>query len=68
MIIVSSSPCGFNTNCIFRCIHTESDLDVEREKVAELHRRFDDTVTGLHELGREHQTLQVSMYRWMYFI
>ena len=46
---------------ILRCIQSESDLDVEREKVAELRKRFDDTITGLHELGRENQTLQVSL-------
>ena len=44
-----------------RCLASEGELEKLREKNNEMRRKLDDTQAALHELGRENQSLQVSL-------
>ena len=44
-----------------RCLASEGELEKLREKNSEMRRKLDDTQAALHELGRENQSLQVSI-------
>ena len=44
-----------------RCLASEGELEKLREKNSEMRRKLDDTQAALHELGRENQSLQVSL-------
>jgi chromosome segregation ATPase len=42
-----------------RCIEAENDCENLKSQMNESKRKIEDLHTGLHELGREHQSLQV---------
>jgi hypothetical protein len=55
------------TNCleerkslVERCLNSESACDGYRKRVGLLEHKCEDLETGLNELGREHQSLQVN--------
>ena len=50
-----------------RCLASEGELEKLREKNNEMRRKLDDTQAALHELGRENQSLQVSLVTFPIF-
>jgi len=44
-----------------RCLASETECDKLRERANELRRKVDDTQAALLELGRENQSLQVTV-------
>lgn len=45
----------------FRCVKGEGEIEKLQAKVVELRRKLDDTTAAMQELGRENQSLQVSV-------
>ena len=46
-----------------RCLGAEGELDRTRSNVNELRRKLDQSQAALHELGRENQSIQVSIFK-----
>lgn len=51
---------GERTALLERCISAEREYEGLHERYTELRRHHDNIQAGLHELGRENQTLQVT--------
>ncbi len=47
---------------IERCLNSESICDSYKNRVSVLEHKCEDLETGLNELGREHQSLQVKHF------
>lgn len=44
-----------------RCVKGEGEIEKLQAKLVELRRKLDDTTAAMQELGRENQSLQVSL-------
>ena len=47
--------------CVSRCLASETECDKLRERASELRRKVEDMQAALLELGRENQSLQVTI-------
>lgn len=48
-----------------RCYASSSESENLRKTIADLRRRLEESQAALHELGRENQTLQVNILRYI---
>ena len=58
---VYTSVCPCVCVCVSRCLASETECDKLRERASELRRKVEDMQAALLELGRENQSLQVTM-------